>query len=163
MPNKIIIIMGVSGSGKTTIGKMLAAKTGYGFYDADSFHPQDNIDKMKAGIPLTDEDRRPWLHSMNRFASEKTTTGNIILTCSALKESYRQQLCKGIEQNCRWIFLKGDYDTVWQRLQNRTEHYMPASLLQSQFDVLEEPKEVIVADITQKPEAIVEQIIEAIS
>lgn len=162
MPHKVIIIMGVSGSGKTTVGKMLAEKTGYEFYDADDFHPQANVDKMRAGIPLTDEDRRPWLATMNNFAKEKVKTGNVILTCSALKEMYRQQLGKGIENYCCWVFLKGSYDVILHRLQHRQEHYMPASLLQSQFDALEEPKGAMVADISEKPGAIVKQIIKAI-
>lgn len=154
--------MGVSGSGKTTIGKMLAEKTGYEFYDADSFHPQVNIDKMKAGIPLTDEDRWPWLDAMNNFAKEKIKAANVILTCSALKEIYRQKLSKGIETHCRWFFLKGSYDIILQRMKGREEHYMPSSLLQSQFDLLEEPADAVVEDISQTPAKIVEHIIEAI-
>ena len=162
MPNKVIIIMGVSGSGKTTIGKMLAEKTRFEFYDADNFHPKENIEKMQAGIPLTDEDRWPWLDNMNNFAKEKIKTGNVIVTCSALKEIYRLRLCKGIETSCRWIFLKGTYDMILQRMQQRKEHYMPASLLQSQFDALEEPTGAITEDISQSPEIIVQRIIKAI-
>ncbi len=155
--------MGVSGSGKTTIGKMLAQQTGYAFYDADSFHPQQNIDKMKAGIPLTDEDRWPWLAGMNAFAKEKIQSVSIILACSALKEIYRQRLCNGVEKNCCFIFLKGDYDTIMARMQNRQAHYMPATLLQSQFDALEEPTGSITIDISQSTEIIVQQIIKAIN
>ena len=162
MPNKVIIIMGVSGSGKTTIGKMLGEKTGYDFYDADSFHPQENIDKMKAGIPLTDEDRWPWLDNMNNFVKEKIQTGNAIVTCSALKEMYRQRLAKGIEQYCHWVFLKGNYDLILKRMQQREQHYMPSSLLQSQFDALEEPANAVVVDITQPKETIVQYIVSSI-
>jgi gluconokinase len=162
MTNKVIIIMGVSGSGKTTIGKMLAEKTGYEFYDADSFHPPQNIDRMKAGIPLTDEDRWPWLDSMNHFAKEKIKTGNVILTCSALKEMYRLRLCNGIEKYCQWVFLKGSYEIVLKRMQDRKEHYMPVSLLQSQLDALEEPADAITADITHSKEGIVKYIISKI-
>ena len=162
MQNKIILIIGVSGSGKTTIGKMLAQKTGYEFYDADNFHTPKNIEKMKAGIPLTDEDRWPWLDNMNNFAKEKIKTGSIILACSALKEIYRKHLIKDIEANCYWVFLKGSYDTILQRMKKRQEHYMPSALLQSQFDALEEPADAIIEDTSQAPEIIVEHIIKAI-
>ena len=155
--------MGVSGSGKTTIGQLLSQKTGYEFYDADSFHPQKNIDKMKAGHPLNDEDRWPWLDNMHHFAATNIRTHNIILTCSALKEAYRQRLSKGIENQCRWIFLKGSYEIILERMQQRKEHYMPASLLQSQFDALEIPKDAIEADISMQPEAIVEYILSKIN
>ncbi|MBL0358791.1 MAG: gluconokinase [Chitinophagaceae bacterium] len=159
MQHTIIFIMGVSGSGKTTIGKLLAQKTGYAFYDADNFHPRQNIDKMKAGEPLTDEDRRPWLDHIHDFAAANIGTSNIIIACSALKEIYRQRLNKNIEANCRWVFLKGSYETILQRMQQRTTHYMPSSLLQSQFDALELPQQVIEADISMQPEAIVQHII----
>ncbi len=158
MPHQLIIIMGVSGSGKTTIGQLLSDKTGWPFYDADSFHPQQNIDKMKAGIPLTDEDRRPWLDSMNAFAKEKLHSSTLIFTCSALKEIYRQRLVKGIDNKCRWVYLKGDFDTIAKRMQQREQHYMPPALLQSQFDALEEPEDAWVEDISLSPEIIVSQI-----
>ena len=154
--------MGVAGSGKTTIGKLLSEKTSWPFYDADSFHSAENIEKMKAGIPLTDEDRWPWLHSMNVFAKEKIQNSYIILACSALKEIYRTELSNGIEGNCRWIFLKGDQQTILQRMQQREQHYMPASLLQSQFDVLEEPADAITEDISLSPGVIVKNIINVI-
>jgi carbohydrate kinase (thermoresistant glucokinase family) len=163
MQNKLIIIMGVSGSGKTTIGKLLSEKTGWLFYDADVFHSTENIEKMKAGIPLTDEDRWPWLDSMNNFAKEKTGSDNIILSCSALKEIYRQRLSKDMEQSCCWIFLKGDYNLILKRMQQRQQHYMPSALLQSQFDVLEQPPNALVEDISQSPEVIIEHIIAAVS
>ena len=155
--------MGVSGSGKTTIGLQLAAKTGYPFYDADNFHPHKNIDKMKAGQPLTDEDRWPWLDNIHDFVTEKIKMGNIILACSALKQVYRNRLSKGIEQHCRWVFLNGSYETIAKRMQNRVGHYMPGSLLQSQFDVLEIPANAIQADITATPAQIVDHIISNIN
>lgn len=161
MPHQLIIIMGVSGSGKTTIGQLLSEKTGWPFYDADSFHPQQNIDKMSAGIPLTDEDRWPWLDSMNNFAKEKLPHSHIIFTCSALKEIYRQRLTKHIESNCCWVYLKGDYDTILKRMQQR-QHYMPAALLQSQFDLLQEPANALVEDVVQSPKIIVEHIVSAL-
>ena len=159
MPYQVIYITGVSGSGKTTIGQQLAAKTGYPFYDADNFHPQKNIDKMKAGQPLTDEDRWPWLDNLHDFVTEKIKSGNIILACSALKEVYRSRLSKGIEQYCRWVFLHGTYDTIKHRLQGRVGHYMPGALLQSQFEALEPPANAIQVDIAVPPEVIVDQII----
>lgn len=161
MTYKLIIIMGVSGSGKTTVGKLLSEKTGWPFYDADSFHSKENIDKMQAGIPLTDEDRWPWLDSMNAFAKEKLASSNIIFTCSALKEIYRQRLINGIDNICRWVYLRGDYDTILKRMQQR-QHYMPAALLQSQFDVLEEPADAIVCDISQSKQNISSYILSQI-
>src|SRR5436190_22456987 len=103
MPHMVIYIMGVAGSGKTTIGKKLSSKTGYAFYDADYFHPEQNIDKMKAGLPLTDEDRWPWLDNIHAFVSKQLQSANIILACYALKEVYRQRLSNGIETQCRWV------------------------------------------------------------
>ena len=104
----------------------------------------------------------PWLDNMNNFAKEKIKTGSIILACSALKEIYRRHLIKDIEANFHWVFLKGSYDTILQRMKKRQEHYMPSALLQSQFDALEEPADAIIEDTSQAPEIIVEHIIEAI-
>jgi gluconokinase len=160
--HKVIFITGVSGSGKTTIGKLLAQKTGFAFYDADDFHPQQNINKMKAGKPLTDEDRLPWLDNLHHLASQKINTESIIIACSALKQVYRKRLSKGIEASCRWVFLKGSYATIQQRMQQRKDHYMPAALLQSQFDALELPADAIEAAIEMPPETIVSYIITAI-
>lgn len=162
MPFQVIYIMGVSGSGKTTIGELLSAKTGYSFYDADSFHPQHNIDKMSAGQPLTDEDRWPWLDAIHDFAAKKIITETIIIACSALKNIYREKLSNGIATQCRWVFLNGNFDTIRSRLHTRAGHFMPETLLQSQFDALEYPAGAIKADISLSPQIIVEQIIEAI-
>ncbi len=153
--------MGVSGSGKTTVGELLSQKTGWSFYDADSFHPEENIDKMKAGIPLTDNDRWPWLDNMNNFAKEKIKTRPVILSCSALKQIYRQRLTQNIEDNCTWIFLKGSYELILQRMQQR-QHYMPPALLQSQFEILEEPGNTLTIDIANTTETIIQQILAAI-
>ena len=163
MQHKVIYIMGVSGSGKTTIGQQLSARTGYPFYDADDFHPKENIAKMNAGIPLTDEDRRPWLEIIHDFVSRKISAGNIILVCSALKQAYRNRLSKSMEANCRWVFLQGDYHTILDRLKKRAGHYMPPSLLQSQFDALEIPADAIRIDIRQDPETIIDEIISTIN
>jgi len=154
--------MGVSGSGKTTVGQQLAAKTGYSFYDADNFHPRENIDKMKAGQPLTDEDRWPWLENIHDFVTKKIVGASIIMACSALKQVYRDCLSSGIEQHCKWVFLSGSYETIHNRLKNRPGHYMPAALLQSQFDALELPLNVIQADINLAPGAIADFIMSKI-
>ncbi len=159
---KVIFIMGVSGSGKTTIGQQLSAATGYVFYDADNFHTKENVAKMHAGIALTDEDRWPWLKNINQFVTEKIATAHIIFGCSALKKVYRNHLGSGIEDNCRWVYLQGDYATILERLNKRTGHYMPPTLLQSQFDALEIPADAIEIDIRQTPEDIIAQIIKAI-
>jgi carbohydrate kinase (thermoresistant glucokinase family) len=154
--------MGVSGSGKTTIGMLLSAKTGYPFYDADSFHPPENIDKMKAGEQLTDADRLPWLTNIHTFVVGEIKNRSIIIACSALKKSYRKLLEKHLENQCSWVFLKGDFNTIMNRMKNRTDHFMPTDLLQSQFDTLEVPASSIEADITLQPESIVDLIISKI-
>lgn len=154
--------MGVAGSGKTTIGQKLSARTGFAFYDADYFHPQANIDKMKTGQPLTDEDRWPWLDNIHAFVSKQLQTGSLILACSALKQAYRDRLSSGIEDHCRWVYLNGSYETILERMQKRTGHYMPVTLLQSQFDALEAPAHQIEIDITKEPGEMVEEIMERI-
>ena len=159
MPYKVIYIMGVAGSGKTTIGNALSAKTGYNFFDADNFHPQKNIDKMSNGIPLTEGDRLPWLENIHAFAKEKIITQTILIACSALKEKYRNILSNGMEEQCCWVFLKGDYEIISQRMQARAGHFMKADMLQSQFDILEIPENAIEVDITKTTEIIIEEII----
>jgi 6-phosphogluconate dehydrogenase len=163
MQHQLIVIMGVSGSGKTTIGKLLAQQAGFKFYDADSFHPAANVNKMQAGQPLTDEDRWPWLDEMNTFARQQLPQQNIVLACSALKDKYRQRLAQHIEANCKWIFLNGDYSTIYNRLQQRQNHYMPPGLLQSQFNDLEIPANAISIDIQQQPAKIVQFILSKIN
>ena len=154
----IIILMGVTGAGKTTIGKMLAEELEYAFYEGDEFHSQHDIEKMKHGIPLDDNDRLPWLLSIRRLiencALEKK---NAVITCSALKSSYRNILMKN-EKEITLIYLKGDFDLIQTRLKTRKNHFMNPSLLASQFDILEEPKNAIYADISKDEKAIVESI-----
>ncbi len=159
MSYPVIYIMGVSGSGKTTIGKILSQKTGYPFYDADDFHSLENKSKMNAGIPLTDEDRWPWLDSINHFVVEANKKKSVILVCSALKKSYRKRLSEMIEDNSRWFFLDGDFNTILDRLNNRGDHYMPASLLQSQFDALEIPQNATRIDVRKAPDEIIKTIL----
>lgn len=153
----IIFIMGVSGSGKTTVGKLLSEQTGLPFFDADAFHSAENIEKMKAGSPLTDDDRKEWLQSLNQLAKEHQQTGAII-ACSALKKNYRHQLDDGL-QNVRWIYLKGTYELIHERLVQRPHHYFSASMLQSQFDILEEPTDAMIYDVQQQPQQIVSSVI----
>lgn len=158
--------MGVSGSGKTTIGKLLVEELrrdlsrlyNWEFSDADDFHPQANIDKMSQGIPLDDADRKPWLAAMrSAIALWLQQKKNVVLACSALKSSYRRELFVDPEQ-MSIVYLKGSFELISSRLQQRQNHYMSAYLLQSQFDSLEEPDDVISVDVSQSPQAIAHQI-----
>jgi len=138
-----VVVMGVSGSGKTTIGKLLAARLGCTFLDGDDFHPPENVAKMAAGTALTDEDRWPWLENLNRNLLESR---NAVLACSALKASYRSVLSKGLP-DCRFVHLRGSIELIRARMQERQHRYMPASLLESQFATLEPPADAIEVDI----------------
>ena len=154
----IVVVMGVSGSGKTTIGRALAERMGWAFFDADDFHPVANIEKMHAGIALTDEDRRPWLDRLAADMGAINARGeNAVLACSALKQAYRDSLARA--GDVRFVYLKGDQATIAARLGVRSDHYMPASLLASQFAALEEPTKVIVVDIRSSIDAQVDTII----
>ena len=146
--------MGVSGSGKTTIGSLLANELNWKFYDADDFHSQANQEKMSQGIALTDEDRFTWLNALqNLIQNEKDS---FVLACSALKETYRS-LLKTNEQ-VQFVYLKGSFEQIERRLSERKNHYMPVKLLRSQFDALEEPKNVLTIDISNTPETIIQII-----
>jgi carbohydrate kinase (thermoresistant glucokinase family) len=152
------ILMGVSGCGKTTIGKQTADKLGIPFYEGDDFHPQSNIEKMSHGIPLTDEDRYAWLERLAQLIQEKLDLGESgVLSCSALKQKYRDLLRIDPDQVV-FIYLKGSYELIFKRLQERTDHYMPSHLLASQFESLEEPGEVFTVNIDQSPEAILAEV-----
>ena len=151
----IIILMGVSGSGKTTIGERLAQALSWPFYDGDQFHPPANVAKMQQGIPLTDEDRWPWLQALRMHIETCIHQGvSAVLTCSALKQAYRKQLIID-EAEVNLVYLKGDYDLIHERLAQRQGHFMPPGLLASQFATLEEPEQGIVVDIGPPPETIV--------
>jgi gluconokinase len=150
----IVVVMGVSGCGKSTIGQLLASRLNCPFLDADEFHPPENVAKMAAGSPLTDEDRRPWLELLN---GKLLAYKKAVLACSALKESYRQILSKGLD-DCRFVHLRGSIELIRARLAERKHRYMPSSLLESQFATLEEPGNAIEIDIAVAPAQIIEQI-----
>ncbi len=153
-----IILFGVTGAGKTTIGLLLAAELGWPFYDADDFHPAANVEKMRQGIPLTDADRTPWLESLHDLIKTSLDEGKPgVLACSALKESYREYLDVG--EGVEYVYLRGDFALIQQRLAGRVGHYMNPALLRSQFDALEEPRrgETIIS-VNQPPAAIVGDI-----
>ena len=153
-----IIFMGVSGCGKTTIGKRTANQLGVPFYEGDEFHPQKNIQKMLQGIPLTDDDRDAWLVGLAQLIQAKLDLGSLgVLSCSALKEKFRRRLRVDPER-VRFIYLKGSYELIRSRLRNRTDHYMPPHLLASQFDALDEPNDVITVNIDQTEEAIMDKV-----
>lgn len=138
---RAIVVMGVSGSGKTTVGRALAAAIGAKFYDGDDFHPPENIARMSSGIPLDDTDRQPWLERLRDLIAEHVAQNeDIVVACSALKRSYRDLLREG-NDGLRFVYLKGTFEDIWQRMQEREGHYMKAEMLQSQFDALEEPDE----------------------
>ena len=156
----IYVIMGVSGSGKTVVGKALAAKLGLPFHDGDDFHPPANVAKMSAGIPLTDADREPWLRTLAGKIQEWNTAGGAVLACSALKETYRQQLREG--GDVRFVFLDVPKQLLAERLRGRTGHFMPVTLLDSQLATLEIPKDAIRVSDTGTVDETVAQIVAAI-
>jgi gluconokinase len=154
------LIMGVSGSGKTTVGKALARRLGWDFFDADDFHPAENIAKMASGIPLSDSDRSPWLAALhNLLSSTLKSNHHPVLACSALKETYRAQLLDGID-NVEIIYLKGSYELIWSRMSGRDGHYMRPEMLRSQFAVLEQPENVFSLDVSMSPQDMVGKIVE---
>ncbi len=153
----VVVLMGVAGSGKTTVGRMLAAETGASFYDADDFHPQANVERMREGVPLTDEDRRPWLEALRSLVADCLERGErAVLACSALKEEYRERL--HVDERVRFVYLKGDYALIEARLRGRRGHFMKPQMLESQFDALEEPRQALRVDVSARPEEIVETI-----
>ena len=152
------LIMGVAGSGKTTVGRLLAERLRWEFLDADDFHPSANIAKMEAGIPLDDSDRAPWLAALNEALTSALAAGrHPVLACSALKESYREVLRRGID-GLQIVYLKGGYELLWSRLANRKGHYMKPELLRSQFEALEEPSDALVVNVRLGVERIVDEI-----
>jgi gluconokinase len=154
-----IVLMGVSGSGKTSVGVRLSQRLNWPFYDGDDFHPPENIAKMGQGIPLDDADRVPWLAILNNLISEHLSAGkSMLLACSALKRKYRDQLTDG-NPGTVFVYLKGDFNLIFDRMGVRSGHYMKAEMLQSQFSALENPKDALVVDISQDLDGITKEII----
>ena len=156
----ILIIFGVSGAGKTTIGKLLAEELGWQFYEADDFHPRANIEKMRSGLPLTDEDRWPWLERLReQIMRSLAAKENAVLACSALKRVYREHL--RVSGDVKFVFLRGDYALIERQLRRRRGHFMSPALLQSQFADLEEPQpdeDVLTIDLGRSPQELVDEI-----
>lgn len=145
----VILLMGVSGAGKTTVGQSLAVALGWRFYDADDVHPPANVAKMRAGEPLTDADRAPWLAAVREMmAATLRAEESAVVACSALKRAYREQLVSDPER-VKIVYLRGDYALIQRRLQQRPGHFMPAALLASQFAALEEPTDAVIVDAAQ--------------
>lgn len=161
-PPRSLVIMGVAGAGKTTIGRLLADELAWSFIDGDDFHSPDNRARMAAGIPLTDADRNPWLAALNTFLQDSGRAGrNVVLACSALKRQYRQKLTEGVAGNI-YVYLQVDPVTLANRLRNRPDHFMPAGLLSSQLSALEEPDEGLTVDATPPPDQVVAAILNAL-
>jgi len=150
--------MGVSGTGKTTIGNLLAKALTVPFFDGDDFHPQANINKMAAGLPLNDNDRYDWLATLNQLAKNNKAKGAVI-ACSALKEKYRVQLSSTIEMKTVFVYLKGTFAEIKSRLDSREGHFMTSALLKSQFDTLEPPTDAITVSILHTPKQITKEIL----
>lgn len=162
MKTCFFLVIGVSGSGKSSVGSALAAQLGWSFYDADDFHPSENLIKMKSGVPLNDLDRAPWLASLHELISFSLRTGQPgVLACSALKESYRQRLLEG-SNSVQVIYLKGDYSLIWSRMSARSDHFMKPQMLQSQFETLEEPANALVMDVSLPVDVIVRKILDQV-
>jgi len=154
----ILLVMGVTGSGKTTVGKLLAQRLGWLFLDADAFHPAENIEKMKHGVPLTDQDREPWLAAIHaQLLKCAAKNQDAVLACSALKQSYRETLAAGVE--LRICYLKGTYREIAARLQSRTGHFAGEGILAGQFADLEEPRDALVLRVSETSEEIVGDVL----
>jgi gluconokinase len=162
----VVIVMGVSGSGKSTIGALLAARLHWEFEDGDWFHPAANVDKMHLGIPLTDDDRWPWLRAIADFIDGvRRSGGHSVIACSALKRRYRDLLI-GERKEVRLVYLKGDEPLLARRIATRHEHFMPPALLHSQFEALEEPgpdENPVVVSVDAQPREIVARILPALN
>jgi gluconokinase len=158
----VVIVMGVSGAGKTTVGQTLAESLGWRFVDADDLHPKANVVKMAAGVPLTDEDRWPWLQVLREVVLEALARGeDLVLVCSALKRSYRALLDVD-PARMRWVYLDAPREVLARRLSQRHGHFMPPSLLDSQLATLEVPEDALRVDVSPPPEAVVRSIREAL-
>lgn len=152
----IFFVMGVSGSGKTTIGELLAKKLEISFFDGDNYHPEANVEKMAHGHPLNDDDRKGWLQRLNELAKEHENKGAVI-ACSALKKRYRKLLRQGLER-ITFVYLEGSFELISKRLAERKGHFMPPELLRSQFEALEIPGDAISVSVAATPTEIVTDI-----
>jgi gluconokinase len=156
----VVVIFGVTGAGKTTIGEALARELGWKFCDADDFHPQNSIEKMRSGVPLTDKDRQPWLEKLRELITESLTINKeMVLACSALKKKYRDRL--NVSDQVKFVFLRGDREQIAEQLAQRRGHFMNPDLLESQLADLEEPspsEKAIVVELGKKPAELVEEI-----
>jgi gluconokinase len=158
----IVVLMGVAGSGKTTVGTLLAARLGWRFIDADDFHSPEEIQHMAAGRPLSDDERQPWLDRLRRVLAACVARGeNAVLACSALKDSYRRQLTIDAE-SVRFVYLKADPAVIRQRVRNRSGHFFKENLLDSQYVALEEPSDALTIDAGDEPERLVQRISDAL-
>ncbi len=155
----VVVLMGVSGSGKTTIGKALAAELGWAFVEGDDFHPAANVEKMRQGAPLNDEDRRPWLRALRRRVEEACTRGeDVVLACSALKHDYREYLERHDPECVQYVYLHGPEGLIRRRLAERKGHFMDPALLRRQVEALEPPEDALRVDVTPAPEVIAAEI-----
>ncbi len=164
MPERpaVLIFMGVAGSGKTTVAKLFAKKTGAIFYEGDDFHPPENVAKMRAGIPLTDADREQWLKTLRKIVVGALAKKEFsVLTCSALKAKYRDELAAG-DARVKFVHLTGPPGLIEDRLKNRRGHFMPPTLLKSQFAILEPPAQALVFSCEKSPEKIVAELIQTL-
>jgi gluconokinase len=153
----IVVVMGVTGVGKTTVGNLLAQQLGWTFLDADDFHPEANLAKMRRGVPLNDEDRRPWLETLHAELTKRQGKGeNVVLACSALKEEYRKTLAAGLRVS--FVYLKGNTSLIAERLRERRDHFADDRILSGQFADLEEPDGAVVIDVAATPQEIVSRI-----
>ncbi|MCH4823079.1 gluconokinase, GntK/IdnK-type [Gramella lutea] len=161
--NKVYVLIGVSGVGKTTLGRLLAEKLSLAFHDADDFHSEANNEKLKAGIPLNDKDRESWLTSLSRSIEKWSESSGAVLACSALKEKHREELSKNIGDKIVWIYLYEDFETISERLKARKSHFFDPTLLRSQFDILEPPRYGIQIKVEDKPEVSLDKILNTLS
>jgi len=158
----IVVVMGVAGAGKTTVGQAVATALGVPFLDADAFHPPANVAKMAAGVALDDADRAPWLCAIAAALAAAEPATGAVLACSALKERYREVLAAGLQLPPRWIYLAAPREVLAARLTRRSGHFMPPSLLDSQLDTLEPPDNALLVDATRTPEAICAEVVAAL-
>jgi gluconokinase len=155
----VIVLMGVSGSGKSTVGKVLAEKLGWPFVEGDDYHPAANVAKMRAGTPLTDADRKPWLAALRDRMDEALARGeSVVLACSALKHAYQDYLERHDPARIHYVYLEGSEEVIRERLEARKGHFMNPGLLHSQFEALEPPTDAVRIDVRKTPEAAADEI-----